>query len=144
MGRIPIPPRLVEEAVAVGGQIPLQSNDEACERIWTCKIGGMTPHVLSPADPAMRDAVEMMFKILTGVEAEFTFSGWGGELTEGERAVVEDRLPSPGYGHTFNVTTAKERDDVAADIPHFIHKAGDSVTITAAADIEEPQEANHD
>ena len=133
---------LVEEAVAVGGQIPLQSNDEARERIWTCKIGGMTPHVLSPADPAMRDAVNMMFKILTGVEAEFTFSGWGGELTEGERAVIEDRLPVSGKGgHPFFVTTAEERANVIADIPHFIHREGDSITITAGTDIEEPSEA---
>lgn len=62
--------------------------------IWTCKIGeaDMT-NVPQGADLPMRIAVERAFKEVTGQDARFTFSGWSGELTESERAVVEDRLP---------------------------------------------------
>lgn len=67
------------------------------ERIWFCKIGGKIdglPHVSDGADWPMRRAVQEAFKALTGRECEFTFSGWAGSLTEGERAVVENRPPN--------------------------------------------------
>lgn len=69
-------------------------------KIWTCKIGEVDVaklrevHPGSGADGPMRDAVEGAYKELTGEEPTFTFSGWGGELNEAERATVEDRLPS--------------------------------------------------
>ena len=64
------------------------------EKIWTCKIGAVAGRSLPwGADFPMREAISAAYKTLTGVEADFIFSGWGGELTEGERAVVEDRLP---------------------------------------------------
>jgi hypothetical protein len=45
----------------------------------------------------MRQAVERAFRDITGEDAEFTFSGWSAELTEGELAVVENRPPHPDY-----------------------------------------------
>lgn len=63
------------------------------ENIWTCKIGGLVGELRKGADAPMRNAVEAMFKLLTGNNPKFIFSGWGGEITEAERAVVEDRLP---------------------------------------------------
>lgn len=60
--------------------------------IWFCKIGEHSP-LQRGADSPMRDAVAAEYKKLTGQEPAFIFSGWGGELTEGERAVVENRLP---------------------------------------------------
>ena len=41
----------------------------------------------------MRQAVEKAYEELTGEKPVFNFSGWGAELDEAERAVVEDRLP---------------------------------------------------
>ena len=61
-------------------------------KIWTCKIGecDFDQHGM---DQPMRHAVARAYKELTGQEPTFIFSGWGGELTEYERAVVEDREP---------------------------------------------------
>ena len=42
----------------------------------------------------MRKAVQEQYKAITGHEPDFCFSGWAGELTEGERAVVENRPPA--------------------------------------------------
>lgn len=63
------------------------------ERIWFCKIGGPVGKLPRGADGPMREAVAEAYKRLTGREPEFCFSGWGGELTEPERAVVENRAP---------------------------------------------------
>jgi hypothetical protein len=63
-------------------------------RIWSCKIGE-TYSVPHGADLPMRQAVAKAYRELTGEEPDFIFSGWGAELTESERAVVEDRLPDP-------------------------------------------------
>jgi len=61
-------------------------------KIWECKIGTREDIELPRgSDWPMRRAVEQSFKDLTGLEAEFCFSGWGASLTEGELAVVEDR-----------------------------------------------------
>lgn len=64
---------------------------------WYCKIGEVDREVLGtdPADPPMREAIERAFKRIAGEDAKFCFSGWGAELTEAERAVVEDRQPIP-------------------------------------------------
>lgn len=64
------------------------------EKIWECKIGGEVGDLPAGADGPMRRAVQTAFKTLTGVEASFTFSGWGATLTEGERAVHENREPN--------------------------------------------------
>ena len=62
-------------------------------KIWWCKVGE-TASVPIAADPPMREAVENAYYAITGEWPKFIFSGWGGELTEGERAVVENRLPA--------------------------------------------------
>jgi hypothetical protein len=75
---------------------PLPSDADGLfqERIWTVKVGGRVPLLPSESDPPMRAAVARAFEDVTGVVPEFTFSGWGGTLTEPERAVVENRAPS--------------------------------------------------
>ena len=61
-------------------------------RIWTCKIGIRTDARLpGGADEPMRIAVARAFKDVTGLDAEFCFSGWGTELTTTEERVVEER-----------------------------------------------------
>jgi hypothetical protein len=67
------------------------------EKIWKCKIGGECGELRHGADLPMRDAIALAFKEITGREPQFIFSGWGAELTEGERAVHENREASPEY-----------------------------------------------
>jgi hypothetical protein len=62
--------------------------------IWSCKIGATDQSALpSGSDAPMRRAVEEAYEALTGHESEFNFSGWNAQLTEGERAVIENRWP---------------------------------------------------
>lgn len=63
------------------------------EQIWFCKVGGMVHRLPDGSDQPMRTAIQEKFFEVTGNRSEFIFSGWSGELTEGERAVVEDREP---------------------------------------------------
>jgi hypothetical protein len=63
------------------------------ENIWVCKIGGRIDELPGGQDAPMRQAVNAAFTVITGLEAEFCFSGWSGTLTEGERACVENREP---------------------------------------------------
>lgn len=68
-------------------------SDQRTFPVWDCKIGVRgTVNLPSGADWPIRRAVEAAFKEITGVDAEFCFSGWGGTLTEGELAVVENRI----------------------------------------------------
>lgn len=61
-------------------------------KIWQCKIGEVDASKLpSGADLPMRKAIARAYKEITGEDPQFIFSGWGAELTEDERAVVEDR-----------------------------------------------------
>jgi len=69
-------------------------------KIWTCKIGECDEADLRGpngeyrgADFPMRMAVREAYREITGRDDSFCFSGWGGELTEPERAVVENREP---------------------------------------------------
>lgn len=67
-------------------------------KIWSCKIGELTEEELhdahpNPADPPMRAAIERAYRDVTGRDPQFIFSGWGAELEEIERAVVENREP---------------------------------------------------
>ena len=58
---------------------------------WTCKIGPVDRDELPDgADFPMRMAVEQAFKDLTGRDAEFNFSGWGGSLDKGEQKFVDE------------------------------------------------------
>ena len=62
------------------------------EQIWSCKIGGVISEYLSDdLDRPMREAMKQAFLEITGVEPEFTFSGWGAKLTDQERKVVEGK-----------------------------------------------------
>jgi len=63
-------------------------------KIWFCKIGETEPeNVRSGGDSPMRVAVAQAYREITGKEPTFCFSGWAGQLTEPERAAVENRLP---------------------------------------------------
>lgn len=65
-------------------------------KIWDCKIGEIDAAKLPPgADQPMRRAIAQCYLELTGEDPQFIFSGWGAELLERERAVVEDRMPDP-------------------------------------------------
>lgn len=67
-------------------------------KIWSCKIGECDAALLPEgADAPMRAAVGRAYREVTGVDAAFNFSGWGAELEEPERAVVEKREPSEEY-----------------------------------------------
>lgn len=65
------------------------------QRIWTCKIGGNLPNLPDGADTPMREATRRAYKELTGVEAEFSFTGWGGTLDERERDELGIREDTP-------------------------------------------------
>lgn len=71
---------------------------------WVCKIGTTKGHVRLPdgADGPMRAVLKGAFKHMTGLDAEFCFSGWGGELTESERLIVEDRVSEIGDHYLFS------------------------------------------
>jgi hypothetical protein len=69
------------------------SIEETPHGIWTCKVGEAGVLSESGLDFPMRQAVAAAFKEITGSEPDYIFSGWRGELTEPERAVVENRLP---------------------------------------------------
>lgn len=58
--------------------------------IWDCKIGEVDSERLPDgSDYPMRQAVRRAYIEITGQEPDFIFSGWGGSLTEVERALVE-------------------------------------------------------
>lgn len=59
------------------------------ERIWQCKIGGTVGDLAPAPDSIMRAAVEQAFARATGCTPQFILSGWGAELTDGEREAVE-------------------------------------------------------
>lgn len=60
------------------------------EQIWSCKIGSTEDRDLpSGADWPMRRAIEKAYYDLTGKMPDFIFSGWGAELDEGEKYVLE-------------------------------------------------------
>jgi hypothetical protein len=62
-------------------------------KIWYCKIGEVDEEKLPHgSDAPMREAVEQKYRELTGEEPVFLFSGWGAELTEFERIVVEEGI----------------------------------------------------
>lgn len=70
--------------------------------VWICKVGSLAPNQLpNGADGPMRDAVAEAFRGLTGGYPEFCFSGWGGDLTEAERLIVEDRVPEMADHYIF-------------------------------------------
>lgn len=59
---------------------------------WTCTIGYADAEELpAGADEPLREAVKRAFVELTGHEPDFAFTGWGGELSDGELEVVRER-----------------------------------------------------
>ena len=63
-------------------------------KIWSCKIGECDEGLLElGADAPMRKAVQKAYGEVTGLDADFCFSGWGAELDEFERAVADDTEP---------------------------------------------------
>lgn len=62
--------------------------------VWQCRIGECNGALLPMgADMPMRDAVQRAYRVVTGVDDVAIFSGWGRKFTEGERAVIEARMP---------------------------------------------------
>lgn len=104
-------------------------------KVWTCKIGEVNNDRLPGGglgDKAMRDAVEAAYMGLTGEEPTFTFSGWGGRLSEAERAVVEDRLPGATMlnrlGGKVYLPDLWE-PLVSADVELVVHDGAESATV---------------
>ena len=63
-------------------------------KTWACKIGEVDPSLVPRGgDFPMRRAVEKAYHDLTGEWPQFIFSGWGAELDQAERAVVEATGP---------------------------------------------------
>lgn len=58
-------------------------------KIWSCKIGETDRDIPDGSDFPMRLAVQRAYFEITGEHPRFLFSGWGAELTEGERECVE-------------------------------------------------------
>lgn len=78
---------------------------EPPKKVWGCKIGEVDAAKLPrDSDSGMRRAVADMYQQLTGELPEFIFSGWGEELTEAERAVVENRLPDPSVAGQTDIS----------------------------------------
>lgn len=83
-------------------------------KIWSCKIGECEEKdLLDPqgryygADWPMRRAVQEAYFQVTGKQSNFTFSGWAAELTEGERACVENRPPAPSGEKVNEIATCE-------------------------------------
>ena len=58
-------------------------------KVWTCSIGpARASEVPFDGDLPMRLAVQRAYKELTGRDAEFTFSGWGGEFSQAEQEYI--------------------------------------------------------
>lgn len=78
-------------------------------KVWSCKIGECEPADLPDgADLPMRSAVERAYHEITGKSAAFNFSGWGANLDEVERAVVENRPPA---GEAYAAWLRRENAD---------------------------------
>lgn len=64
--------------------------------IWECKIGlkpGTKVVLPGGCDSPIRAVVSAEFERITGHSADFLFSGWGAELNDGEKAVIDDEEP---------------------------------------------------
>lgn len=84
----------IEKVLNEGGfeTIRLDKSSVRDGSIWECKIGispGTSVKLPGGADYPMRMAVEKAFKEITGLDAEFCFSGWGAELTDAEKRVID-------------------------------------------------------
>lgn len=83
------------EETRAGDQAPADAAvAPGVNRIWHCKIGGQNHDLPEGADAHMRRAVNVAYEQVTGFQAQFFFSGWGGTLTKGERNVHDAVNPS--------------------------------------------------
>jgi len=82
-------------------------------KIWTCKIGEID-FDQHGADAPMRRAVREAYIKVTGEDPAFIFSGWGGELTDAERADVDGREPTPSPAPSEGLFTAEEVHAICA------------------------------
>lgn len=59
--------------------------------VWECKIGimGSVPLPIG-CDFPMRQAIREAFFRITGVQAEFVFSGWNADLSDSELQVLTE------------------------------------------------------
>lgn len=65
------------------------------KKIWSCKIGEVDDALVPMgADLPMRRAVAKAYQEITGRAPEFIFSGWGAELDESEREVIDAAMES--------------------------------------------------
>lgn len=97
--------------------------------IWTCKIGETGRALPYGADLPMRRAVEAAYREITGDEPTFLFSGWGGELTDAERAVVENRVPEYVAAAEPSGTPLNDEQGMLKLIAALVEVAGGAVTI---------------
>jgi hypothetical protein len=50
-------------------------------KVWKCEIGRLDDFPLEHgADYPMRVAIQIAYKMVTGKDPEFCFSGWGGRV----------------------------------------------------------------
>src|SRR5262245_22494420 len=113
-------------------------SDLRAKKIWSCKIGEVDQTDLPDGmDNPMRRAVAAQYRAITGREPEFIFSGWGAELTEPERAVVENRLPDAALsGRDASAQEQETREQLApgATIVHLPKSDQEIATITLRYD----------
>lgn len=116
--------------------VPILPGDKS-QTVWFCKIGVLgTAPTMPGADGPMRRAAELKFRAVTGRDAEFCFSGWGGKLDECELAVVENRLPEPaaiGPDADLMRQLVEARETLiyimeTSDDEHVAQKAADTLT----------------
>jgi hypothetical protein len=91
-------------AIPVGTKIYVEPNPpKPRDTMWICKIGARSGamRLASGVDEVMRKAAREAFRSVTGMDAEFIFSGWGGDLTEAEKLIVDDRVPEMMDHHIF-------------------------------------------
>ena len=69
-------------------QLVLEQFEGKKQKVWTCKIGWASS-LPDGADFPMRRAIEYAYQQIAGQDPDFIFSGWGGELDEIEKQVVE-------------------------------------------------------
>jgi hypothetical protein len=88
-------------------------------KIWSCKVGYADADRLPPgSDGPMRDAVQDAFEQLTGLAPDFTFSGWGAQLSPGELAVVNDTDPPEWPGELVDALKALADEHGKALVAH--------------------------
>ncbi len=58
--------------------------------IWECKIGETDRRLPQGSDLPMRNAIREAYFKITGEYPTFIFSGWGAELTDTQRKIIDN------------------------------------------------------